>query len=84
MEYRFARIAKLDRIKKILNIARIVAQRWTESEVKKMKTEFEIRIDKEGKGRWSLGMCLSHDNPETYFSISFFKWNISIDRIIVG
>lgn len=47
-----------------------------------MKTEFKISVDKIDRGRWSFGMCLAHDEPETYLFVNLFKWSISIGRFI--
>lgn len=47
----------------------------------KIKTKFGIIIDKLYKGRWSFGICLTHDEPETYLLINLFKWSISIGKL---
>jgi hypothetical protein len=40
--------------------------------------KFGIKIDKTYKGQWSIGLCLSHWDNETYLFINLFKWSISI------
>ena len=47
----------------------------------KIKTKFGIIINELWEGRWSFGICLSHDGPETYLFINLFKWTISIGKI---
>lgn len=47
----------------------------------KIKTKFGIIVDKLYKGRWSFGICLTHDEPETYLYINIFKWSIVIGKI---
>lgn len=45
------------------------------------KTKFGIKVDKLWEGRWSFGICFSHDRPETYIFINFFKWTITIGML---
>ena len=42
------------------------------------KLKFGIKVDKQWKGSWSLGICLSHAFDETYVYINLIKWSISI------
>ena len=39
---------------------------------------FKTKVDKNPTGWWSFGVCLSHQDKETYVYINFFKWSISI------
>lgn len=48
-----------------------------------IKKKWGIKIDKQFKGMWSFGICLSHDIEETYVFINFAKWSISIGKLIV-
>ena len=48
-----------------------------------IKKKWGIKIDKQFKGRWSFGICLSHDIEEIYVFINFAKWSISIGKLIV-
>lgn len=47
------------------------------------KTKWDIQIDKMDKHKWSFGICISHDKPETYLFINLFEWSISIGKLIV-
>lgn len=42
------------------------------------KAKFQIKIDKQWKGMWSFGACLSHCGEETYLYVNLFKWSITI------
>lgn len=42
------------------------------------KIKFKTIVDKNPKGWWSFGICLSHTIYETYLYINFFKWSVSI------
>ncbi len=48
-----------------------------------MKIKYGVEIDKMRKHQWSFGICISHDEAETYLFINFFKWSISIGRLLV-
>lgn len=50
-----------------------------ESEVK-----WGINVDTMMDGQWSLGACFSHWMDETYLFINFFKWTISIGKVMKG
>lgn len=41
-----------------------------------------VKIDKMMSESWSFGICLSHWKEETYVFINFFKWSISIGKIM--
>lgn len=43
-----------------------------------MDIKFRTKVDKHPNGWWSFGVCLSHQDKETYVYINFFKWSISI------
>lgn len=45
------------------------------------KTKFKIDVFKKCEGIWSFGICLSHHFEETYISINFFRWSISIGKL---
>lgn len=45
------------------------------------KTKFGVKVDKLWSGRWSFGICFSHDKPETYIFINLFKWTITIGML---
>lgn len=47
------------------------------------EVKFQTKIDKNPSGWWSFGLCLSHQNEETYVYINFFKWSISIGFMYV-
>mgnify|MGYP000776856593 CR=1 FL=1 len=47
------------------------------------KTKWDIQIDRMNKHQWSFGICISHYRPETYLFINFFKWSISIGKLLV-
>lgn len=47
------------------------------------KTKYGIQVDKLSKRQWSFGICLSHDEFETYLFINFFKWTISIGKLLI-
>lgn len=47
------------------------------------KMKFGIKVYKHMKGMWSFGICLSHDIDEMYIFINFFKWNISIGKLML-
>ena len=49
----------------------------------KYKTKWRIQIDKMYEHQWSFGVCISHYKPETYLFINFFKWSISIGKLLV-
>lgn len=42
------------------------------------KVKFKYKIVPMMKGQWSIGICLSHLDRETYLYINLFKWNLSI------
>ncbi len=46
--------------------------------VSKEELGFRVKIDKQPIGWWSFGICLSHQDEETYVYINLFKWSISI------
>lgn len=39
-------------------------------------------INKHYSDSWSFGVNLSHQDVETYIYISFFKWSISIGKLV--
>lgn len=43
-----------------------------------------INVDTMMSGQWSLGICFSHWMDETYLFINFFKWTISIGKVMKG
>lgn len=45
------------------------------------KLKYGIKVDKNDKGMWSLGICLSHWFEETYIYINLIKWSISIGKM---
>lgn len=49
----------------------------------RFNTKFKIILEKLPKGKWSLGICLSHDDLETYLYINLFIWSISIGKLAV-
>lgn len=52
-------------------------------EKEKVKAKWGIDISNLGGiRRWSVGVSLNHDKPETYIFISFWKWSITIGKII--
>ena len=46
------------------------------------QTKFQIKVVKMFEGWWSIGINLSHDEFETYIHINFFKWAISIGKLV--
>lgn len=52
-------------------------------EIDEYKTKYGIQVDKLSKRQWSFGICLSHDEFETYLFINFFKWTISIGKLLI-
>ena len=47
------------------------------------KTKFQIVVDKQPKGLWSFGICISHFHDETYIFLNLFKLSISIGKLYV-
>lgn len=47
------------------------------------KTKFQIVVDKQPKGIWSFGICISHFLDETYVFLNLFKISISIGKLSV-
>lgn len=45
---------------------------------------FGIKVDKQFKGAWSFGSCVSHSFGETYLFINFAIWSISIGWLLRG
>ena len=49
----------------------------------KVKAKWGISVSNYGGfQRWSFGICISHDKPETYLFINFWKWTFSVGKII--
>ena len=46
-----------------------------------LKVKCGIHIDKLYKNQWSFGICISHQEEETYLFINLFKWSISIGKL---
>lgn len=46
------------------------------------KAKFGIKVDTQWDNAWSFGICLSHWNEETYIFINFWKWSVSIGKLI--
>lgn len=44
----------------------------------KLNYGFGVIVDKQPKGIWSFGSCISHSFGQTYLFINFAKWSISI------
>ena len=44
-------------------------------------TKFRVRVEKMWRGYWSFGICLSHNDDETYIFINIFKWNVAIGKL---
>jgi hypothetical protein len=42
-----------------------------------------VVVDKMHTGQWSVGICVSHLDTETYLFINFFKWTISIGWLLM-
>ena len=47
-----------------------------------LKVKWGIQIDKLYKNQWSFGICISHQEEETYLFINLFKWSISIGKLL--
>ena len=47
------------------------------------KTKFQIIIDKQPKGLWSFGICISSFHDETYIYLNLFKISISIGKLYI-
>lgn len=47
-----------------------------------LKVKWSIKIDKLYKNQWSFGICISHQEEETYLFINLFKWSISIGKLL--
>lgn len=50
----------------------------------RIKTKFGIKIDRIGFGMprtWSVGICLTKDQEETYIFINLFRISISIGKL---
>ena len=47
-----------------------------------LKVKWGIKIDKLYKNHWSFGICISHQEEETYLFINLFKWSISIGKLL--
>ena len=43
-----------------------------------------ISIEKMMENQWSVGISLSHLWDETYLFINFFKWTVSIGKVMKG
>lgn len=48
------------------------------------KTKFQIVVDKDPKGLWSFGICISHFYDETYIYLNLFKISISIGKLYIN
>lgn len=48
------------------------------------KAKFGVLFEKQQPEyhMWSFGICLSHWEEETYLYINFFRWSISIGKLI--
>ena len=46
------------------------------------KSKFGVDVVKHDKDQWSFGICLSHWLDETYIYINFFRYSISIGKIV--
>lgn len=47
------------------------------------KTKFQIVVDKQPKGLWGFGICISHFHDVTYIYLNLFKLSISIGKLYV-
>ena len=47
-----------------------------------LKVKGGIQIDTLYKNQWSFGICISHQEEETYLFINLFKWSISIGKLL--
>lgn len=45
------------------------------------RLKFGISLEEIGDGRWSIGMCLSHEGKETYLYVNLLKLSFSIGRM---
>ena len=45
-------------------------------------SKWGIKVEEMMEDQWSLGVCISHWWEETYVFINFFKWSISIGKIM--
>lgn len=43
--------------------------------------KYKVQVDKMNENQWSFGVCLSHEEDETYLFINFYKWSISIGKL---
>ena len=50
--------------------------------MEEIKAKFGIKVDTRWEGMWSFGICLSHWTEETYIFINFWKWSVSIGKLI--
>jgi hypothetical protein len=44
----------------------------------KQKGKFGVTGHKLIKGQWSIGIAITHDEPETYLYINLLKWSVAI------
>lgn len=47
------------------------------------KTKFQVTVDKQPKGLWSFGVCISRFHDEIYIFLNLFKISVSVGKLYV-
>ncbi len=47
------------------------------------KTKFQVTVNKQPKGLWSFGVCISRFHDEIYIFLNLFKISVSVGKLYV-